>query len=126
MDELTPEILAPRGLEDKAGVSAGAEARWDTLLQKRLWAIHEKEPVNGHQDSQGRATEKMAAKRVRQKLFVTVTSASERLESDWQHSQTFHSTKQRHKGDFWFSVEGVDEAEGRDREQVRVEVTMVK
>ena len=48
------------------------------------------------------------------------------LESDWQHSQTFHSIEQRRKGGPLVPAKKVDEAEGRDREQVGEEVSMGK
>ena len=46
------------------------------------------------------------------------------LESEWQHSQTFQSIEQRCGEDFWFQPKKVDEAEGRDREQVGEEAIM--
>ena len=46
------------------------------------------------------------------------------LESDWQYCQTFHSTEQRRREGPLVPAKGVDDAEGRDREQVGEKETM--
>ena len=45
------------------------------------------------------------------------------VESEWPSSQTFHSSDQKHRGFIRFLSNDVDDAEGRDREQVGDEAT---
>ena len=45
------------------------------------------------------------------------------MESDWSSSQTFHSSERRHRGFTPLLSNEVDDADGRDREQVGEEVT---